>query len=400
MAYQVVHAQPDLSHVPVPLTNLVAACLAKNPAGRPQLAQLMDAIRDGSAPYQAGWPGSFWPEPVAGMVSSRQNSFHPPSWGKVLLTTVQLWTQRRLHLRWPSQARWRVLTVLIVAAVLFGAGAISIALTRSPAPAGHARGGTQAAAGRAPTPAIRAAAAARTAAARWIAAQVSADAIVSCDPQMCALLQAQGVPAARLLALGGGNPAPLGSDLIVSTAAVRSEFGARLSSVYAPVVLGAFGTGSAQTAVRVVAADGAAAYLRSLRTDVATRASTGRELLHNPRLHPSAAARRALTAGQVDSRLLTAFAALATMHTVDVVDFPASAAGATPGMPLRTADIAPAGPGNRHRPNTMGSLARFLRDQLAPYRAARITVIRLASGQPVLRVEFGAPSPLGLLGKG
>ena len=53
MAYQVVHAQPDLSHVPVPLTNLVAACLAKNPADRPQLAQLMDAIRDGSAPYQA-----------------------------------------------------------------------------------------------------------------------------------------------------------------------------------------------------------------------------------------------------------------------------------------------------------------------------------------------------------
>ena len=42
--------------------------------------------------------------------------------------------------------------------------------------------------------AVRAAAAARTAAARWIAGQVSADAIVSCDPQMCAQLQAQGIP--------------------------------------------------------------------------------------------------------------------------------------------------------------------------------------------------------------
>jgi hypothetical protein len=319
----------------------------------------------------------------------------------VLLTTVRLWAQRRLHLRWPAQARWRVLTVLVVAAVLFAAGAISIALTSSPAPARHARGGgTQAATGRVPTPAaIRAAAAARTAAARWIAGQASADAIVSCDPQMCALLQAQGVPAARLLALGGGNSAPLGSDLIVSTAAVRSEFGARLGSVYAPVVLASFGTGSAQTAVRVVAADGAAAYLRSLRTDVAARASAGSELLQNPRLHPSATARRALAAGQVDSRLLTAFAALATLYTVDVVDFPASAAGASPGMPLRAVDIAPAGPGPRGRPNTMGSLATFLRAQLAPYRAARITVVRLASGRPVLRVEFGAPSPLGLLGK-
>ncbi len=68
-------------------------------------------------------------------------------------------------------------------------------------------------------------------------------------------------------------------------------------------------------------------------------------------------------------------------------------------MPLRVADIAP-GPGTRQRPNTMGSLARFLRNQLAPYRPAGITIVRLASGQPVLRVEYGAPSPLGLLGKG
>ena len=265
----------------------------------------------------------------------------------MLLTTVRLWAQRRKHLRWPAQARWRVLTLLVVAAVLFAAGAISIALTSSPAPAGHARGGgTQAAAARAPTPAaIAAAAAARTAAARWIASQVSAAAIVSCDPQMCAQLQVHGIPAAQLLTLGGSNPAPLGSDLIVSTAAVRSEFGARLSSVYAPAVLATFGTGTAQTAVRVVAADGGAAYLRSLRTDVAARAAAGSQLLQNPRLHSSASARRALAAGQVDSRLLTAFAALATMHVVDVVGFPASAAGASAGMPLRTADIAPARPG-------------------------------------------------------
>jgi hypothetical protein len=320
----------------------------------------------------------------------------------VLVTTVRLWAQRRQRPRWPAQARWRVLALLVVAAVLFAAGAISIALTSSPAPAGHARGGsTQAAAGRAPTPAaIAAAAAARTAAARWMAGQVSAAAIVSCDPQMCAQLQAHGIPAAQLLTLGGSNPAPLGSDLIVSTAAVRSEFGARLGSVYAPVVLASFGTGSAQTAVRVVAAEGGAAYLRSLRSDVAARAAAGSQLLQNPRLHSSASARRALATGQVDSRLLTAFAALATMHVVDVVDFPAPAAGASAGMPLRTADIAPARPGTPRRPNTIGSLASYLQAQLFPYRPAHITVVRLASGRPALRVEYGAPSPLGLLGKG
>ena len=245
--------------------------------------------------------------------------------------------------------------MLVLAAVLFGAGAITIALTRSPAGSGPSRGaqagksGTQAGHGGTPTPAaIRAAAAARTAAAGWIAGQVSTDAIVSCDPQMCAVLEAHGIPAARLLPLGGSNPDPLGSDLIVSTAAVRSEFGARLASVYAPVVLASFGTGNAQTAVRVVASDGSAAYLRALRTDVAARAAAGRQLLHNPRLHSSAAARRALAAGQVDSRLLTVFAALATMYRVQVVDFPAPAPGASAGLPLRAADIAPParGPGS------------------------------------------------------
>jgi len=295
--------------------------------------------------------------------------------------------------------------VLVLAAVLFGAGAITIALTHSPA--GTSRGaqagkvGTQAGHGGTPTPAaLRAAAAARTATAVWIAAQVSTDAIVACDPQMCAVLEAHQIPAARLLPLGGSNPDPLGSDLIVSTAAVRSEFGPRLASVYAPVALASFGTGSAQTAVRVVASDGGAAYLRGLRTDVAARAAAGRQLLQNPRLHPSAPARRALAAGQVDSRLLTAFAALATMYQVQVADFAAPAAGATAGMPLRAADIAPAGPGTRQRPDTLASLARYLRNQLTPYLPQHITVVRLASGQPVLRVEYGAPSPLGLLGKG
>ena len=304
--------------------------------------------------------------------------------------------------------------MLVLAAVLFGAGAITIALTRSPAGSGPGRGveagnsgakagagGTQAGHGGTPTPAaIRAAAAARTAAAVWLAGQVSADAIVSCDPQMCAVLEAHQVPAARLLPLGGSNPDPLGSDLIVSTAAVRGEFGARLNSVYAPAVLASFGTGNAQTSVRVVASDGGAAYLRALRTDVAARADAGRQLLQNPRLHTSATARRALAAGQVDSRLLTVFAALATMYQVQVADFPAPAPGAGAGLPLRAADIAPAGPGTRQRPDTMASLARYLHNQLTPYQPEHITVVRLANRLPVLRVDYGVPSPLGLLGKG
>jgi hypothetical protein len=395
VAYRVVNAEPDLSRVPVPLRSLVAACLAKKPADRPPLAQLMETVRDGSAPYQAGWEGSYWPEPIAGMVSSRQDSFHPPSRGQALLATVQLWAERRLHLRWPAQARWRVLTVAVVAAVLLGAGAISLALSRN-TPASTAPDPALA-----PTPAaLQAAVVAHTAAARWIAAQVSPDAIVSCDPQMCALLEAHGVLQGRLLSLGGNNSAPLGSDLIVSTEAVRGEFGARLNNVYAPVVLASFGTGSAQTAIRVVAPYGAAAYMRSLRADIAERKAAGRQLLQNSQLHASGPARRDLAAGQVDSRLLTAFPELAHIHQVDLVDFSGAASGASRGMPLRAVDIAPAGPGTRHQLKTLATLARFMRNQQAPFQPARVTIVRLASGRQVLRVEYGAPSPLGLLRQG
>jgi hypothetical protein len=321
----------------------------------------------------------------------------------VLATTLQLWAERRLRRPgwfWPTRARWRIATLLVLIAVVFAAGAITVALLRGPPAADRTAGGTSAANSPAlSSAAIRAAAVARTSAAAWVVHQVAADAIVSCDPQMCAALETAGIPAGRLFILGNGHPDPLGSDVIVSTAAVRSQFGARLDSVYAPVVLASFGTGSAQAAIRVVAPDGAAAYLTSLRADVAARVSAGSQLLQNSRIHPSAAARQALAAGQVDSRLLTAFAALATMHTVEVLDFGAPAAGASPGMPLRSATLAPGPRGLPHRPNTLDSLASYLGAQLTPFRPAQITVLRLASGRSLLNIEFSAPGPLGLLGK-
>ena len=311
----------------------------------------------------------------------------------MLVTTVRLWAQRRLH-----STRWRVISVVILAVVLFCGGAITVALARSSA--GHKPAGQDQSSGAAASTALTAAAAARTAAATWAAQQVAPDAIIACDPQMCSVLQRHGIPASRLLVLGPGRPAPLGSDVIVSTAAVRQEFGARLTSVYAPLALASFGAGSAQAVIRVVAPDGGAAYLRALRSDVAARAAGGAQLLRNSRIRVSAAARRALAAGQVDSRLLSTFAALATIYRVDVAGFGPAAPGAAPGMPLRSAEIAP-GPRLTHRhPATLGAVSAFLRAQLPPYRPARVTTVRLASGQTMLRVDYGAPEPLGLLGKG
>ena len=45
--------------------------------------------------------------------------------------------------------------------------------------------------------------------------------------------------------------------MIAATAVLRSQFGPRLVSVYAPVAIAKFGTGSAEVNIRVVAPDGA-----------------------------------------------------------------------------------------------------------------------------------------------
>jgi hypothetical protein len=323
---------------------------------------------------------------------------NPPSWGTVLATTIQLWWQR--HRRpGAGSPRWRVVAVLVLAAVVLAAAALGVALSRG---SGHstASSARPGAGGQgAGADALKTAAAARAAAARWLVQQAASDAIVSCDPQMCAAAQQAGLPASQLQVLGTGTSGPLSSDLLVATAAVRQEFGTRLASVYAPDVLASFGTGSVQVAIRVVAPDGAAAYAASLRADQAARVSAGKQLLRNPRIHVSSPALPALANGQVDARLLTVFAALATLHSVRVLGFAAAPAGASAGLPLRTAVITPAGPGTRQRPNSLASLASFLRAQLPPYHPATITQFRLPGGGSALRVEFAAPSPLGLLGK-
>ena len=75
MAYRMVHAPPDLSDMPVSLRNLVAICLAKAPADRPPLTRLLDAVMAHSAVGPGVSLADFWPEPVAGLIRARQDSF-------------------------------------------------------------------------------------------------------------------------------------------------------------------------------------------------------------------------------------------------------------------------------------------------------------------------------------
>jgi hypothetical protein len=236
-------------------------------------------------------------------------------------------------------------------------------------------------------------------AAAWVEGQVSKNSIVSCDPVMCSALQAHGFPASNLDVLGPTAPDPLDSELIVATNVLRSQFGARLASVYAPVVLAGFGTGSTAIQVRAVAPDGAPAYLSQLSADLAARKSFGGQLLRNPNIAAAPAAARQLTLGQVDSRLITVIGTLAQAHRLRILAFSAAGPGSSPQVPLRTAILASQASGSTAT-TALESLRSFLIAQQPPYLPAATQIVRLPTGQNAISIKFAAPYPLGLLGPG
>ena len=134
---------------------------------------------------------------------------------------------------------------------------------------------------------------------------------VSCDAVMSAALKADDLPAGKLVVLGSASPDPVPSVLVVETATVGELFGSSLATAWAPAVLASFGSGTSAITVRVVAPHGAAACQTSLDAGLAGRKTSGAALLNDSRITVSATARSQLLAGQVDSRLLLALAALA-----------------------------------------------------------------------------------------
>jgi len=313
-----------------------------------------------------------------------------PSWPTVIATTLRLWIERH-----PVRGLGRraAVTLAVVGVVALAAGVAGAAIWDTAAPATPAR---------MPSPSSRPApgaaaglevsAATRDQAAEWVAGQVAPSAIVACDPAMCAALAADGIPAARLLALGAEAADPLGSDLVVATPAVRDQFGPRLDSVYAPVVIARFGSGAGQIDIRAIAPDGAAAYSSALTADLRGRISAGGQLLRNRRLTLSPSARAALRAGDVDSRLLIMIAALSVQQPVRITAFDDPSPGADPAVPLRGAEIAPLGTG-AHAAAGLRSLLSFINAQRQPF----LPLKAIPAGTSALTVVYAAPSPLGLI---
>jgi hypothetical protein len=290
----------------------------------------------------------------------------------------------------PVRRRFATPRVVGSALVVIAAVWLSVAVTRyvtSPSAGIHSPSAASA----------RQEAAVRKQAATWVAQQVSHDAMVSCDRAMCAALAADGFPSRELLVLGSTPTYPVTSAVVVETAAVRGWFGTSLHA-YAPADLATFGSGDAQVDVRIIWPAGAAAYHKALTADLAARRASEGKLLQVNVITLSPTARQQLIAGQVDSRLMLAIAALATREPIDIVQFGNIGPGGDADIPLRYADLAENDQAaHLAGPAYVQSMRADLGTGPAAYRPASTVAVMLPEGQLVLRIEFTAPSPLGLL---
>src|SRR5262249_33430263 len=106
------------------------------------------------------------------------------------------------------------------------------------------------------------------------------------------------------------------------------------------------------------------------------------------------------SAGRVDSRLMIAIARLASVRRMYIINFGSVAPGAAPDLPLRFADLSVTGRAHRHfgwSARYVRSMVSFLHAQRFPFRRTHVPTVDLAAGVRALRIEFPAPSPMGLL---
>ncbi|HEV2252467.1 MAG TPA: serine/threonine-protein kinase [Streptosporangiaceae bacterium] len=388
-AYAILHTEPHVGRLPQPLGSLVYRCLNKDPAARPSargaLSELVaaGALPIGPMPPIASALGADEKTVLTALLEPRAGSGDGLIAGDLASRPHR---RRRKNRRASRRRRAAVLSTLIL--LVAGAGGVAFALSQRSPPAGRLAGRNV------HISQLAAEALARTQAITWILNQVSPAAVVSCDTQVCNDLASKGLPLSQLSPLEPGSNDPLGSTLLVATATVRNQFGPRLG-VYAPAIIASFGTGNTRIDIWWLYPGGAAAYNAALPSALRYRKGADALLLRNGNIRLSAKAKEQLLSGLVDPSLPDLLAIMAHSHPVYVVDFASQSPGGGPASLLRWMDLATTVKTAHLTPAAyLGWMQSFIGTQRAEYRPAWIQPITPRTGQAVLRIGYGAPSPL------
>ncbi len=393
-AYAILHSQPRVGRLPEPLNSLVHRCLNKDPAGRPSARAALGELVAAGAPLVGPMPPiasalATDEEPSGSLPASGAPTGPPHGHGEGLIAAGPT-PGRRSARRARSRAwrRRRVAVLLATAVLVAGAGVLAFNLPRR-GPTSDRLTGSNATV----SPELAAENAARTAAINWIMQQVSRSATVSCDQQVCADLANRGFQ--NLETLGPNSTDPLGSTLVVATAAIRAQFGGRLTSVYAPAVIASFGSGNAEIEIRLIYPEGGASYRTAEKAALSARKLAYAQLLTNSQIQVSPTARAQLLSGDIDPMLPYLLVLMANLHPVSIVAFVDQSPHGGPASLLRSVDLATAdAAAHMTHAAYLSWMQAFLKAQRAPYLPDWIKPVTLHPGQVVLMIGYGAPSPL------
>ena len=393
-AFAILHSGPKVGRLPEPLASLVYRCLSKDPAARP-------SARGALGEFVAAGVRLVGPMPpvASGPALGEETSSSPPAYaarseppqgsdGGLIGAGSTSRPRSGRHGNRRTRRRRRAAVILAAMVLVAGVGALAFNLPRHGASRGRLAGQAQL------DPQLAAEAAARTEAINWILHQVSPAAIVSCDPQVCQDLVSQGFQSGNLLTLTSQSTDPLGSALVVATAPIRALYGSRLVSVYAPAVIASFGSGSARIDIRLIYAGGTARYRTDEQADLSARKMAGAQLLANSQITVSPIARAQLLSGDIDPRLPLLIAAMAASHPVRIVAFVDQSPGGGPASLLRWVDLAvPDGAAHMTRAAYLGWMEAFIGAQRAQFRPVWVQPLTPRTGQALLSIGYGAPSP-------
>jgi len=402
-AFAIFHSDPDVGRLPEPLGSLVYRCLNKDSAIRPSAREALSELVAAGARLMGPMP------PMASGLGTAENTASSEPAPAARPEPASAPPRQPRHgsgdgltgggpvsrLRWgwhgigPAWRRWAAAALLTLILVVAGAGGLALTLSRRGAPSDRPAGGDAGISQK-----LTAEAAARKRAVTWILHQVGRAQLVSCDFRVCAELAKADFPAANVVTLGPMSKDPNGSALVVATADVRAHFGSQLA-VYAPAIIASFGSGAARIDIRLVFPGGARRYRAVRHAALLARKAADAQLLTNSNIMLSAKAKAQLLRGQIDPRLPPLIVQMAAGRPLRIVDFASQSPGGGPASLLRWVDLATAGrAAHLTRPAYVRWMWAYIHVQQAPFRPAWARQVTLPGGQTVLRIGYGAPSPL------